>query len=212
MFGHSESLVMVQMRVEMWRNFLERVGADVAREFDEIEARCAAGEFQDELAYESAMNFPLGRLEIAARAVAYEIVAMTELELRSVAREPWLRDGRFSGPKRVDELDHVNSRALGRLKTVFDLHYSEVVRLVENHYGIDLDDLPGWKRLSVLRDAVNSFKHRASWKRPKEIDWDQPGVSMGEIRNEVSFDQISEDIDAFVRFVRTLWASVGSRK
>ena len=69
------NLVVVHMQLDMLSNFFERVTADAGQELHLIEERRLAGEFAYFEDYEHVVARPFARIEIAARAVAYELVA-----------------------------------------------------------------------------------------------------------------------------------------
>jgi hypothetical protein len=199
MFTLQRSLLEVWEDIRMIRDFADHVSADVAAEFDSIEARRLNGEIATYLDLEFAENFPVARLEIGARAIAYEVTALAEQQLRAAAEKPWMQADNRKGPKRPQELPLAS---FGQLKTVADLRYGDVLELVEKHYGIAVVDLPGWTTLAKLRDRVNSFKHRGGWKRPREVDWVHTKLSVEDLRNEIGFDQALSAIDALSAFVR----------
>jgi hypothetical protein len=201
MFTQRESLMETQVWISMIRDFAKRVEADVAAEFDDIEARRVNGQIASVLDLEWAENFPLARLEIAARAVAYEVTAVVEQQLHAAAEKPWVKADQYKGPKTALELP---PDSLGKLKTATDLRYREVLELVEQYYGISLANLPGWSVLAKLRDYINSFKHRGGWKHPREIDWLHTKLNVKDFRNEITLGQALAAIDALSSFVRAL--------
>ncbi len=194
----SEPLMMTLEWILMITNFAERVQTDVAAEFDQIETQRLNGEIREYIDLERAENFPLARLEIGARAVAYEVVAVVEQQLHAAAEGPWLQDQLSKRP------GNLPSPSITELKPVTDLPYRDVVRLVEKHHGVILADLPGWAVLSQLRAHINSFKHRAGWKHPREVDWAHAKIDPADFRNEITFEQEHAALDALYGFVRAL--------
>jgi hypothetical protein len=198
-FTQQRSLMETCEEIRMIKDFADHVSADVAAEFDSIDARCQDGQIATVLDLEAAQNYPIARLEIGARAIAYEITALVEQQLHAAAEEPWMKDERYKGPKRPRDLP---AASLGQLRTVTDLNYDKVLALVEQHYGISLADFPGWTALAELRNRVNSFKHRGGWKRPRDVDWVHAKLSVDDLRNQIGFDQALGAIDALYAFVR----------
>lgn len=126
------NLVIVHGWLDMLRNFFERVLADACEELDLIEARRLAGEFASFEDYENGVDRPFVRIEVAARAVAYELVALVEGELHDLAHEPWLMSSTHKGPKNIFQLSRANPETLAKLRMVSDLPFDEVVALKTN--------------------------------------------------------------------------------
>lgn len=169
------NLVIVQIQLDLLANFLDRVTAEAGQELDVIEERRLAGAFQSFSDYEHAVDYPVGRIRLAARAVAYELVALVESELHDLAHEPWLASSAHKGPKNILQVARVSPETLTQLRMVSDLPFDEVVKLVEARFGVSLVDIEGWKEIRQLRDAVNAFKHRRGFKHPREINWSSEG-------------------------------------
>lgn len=165
------NLVSVHTRLDMLANFFERVTVDACQELASIEDRRLAGDFASLEAYENAVDRPFARVDIAARAVAYEVVAFIEAELHRLAYEPWLKSATHKGPKNIFQLSRVNAETRTKLRMVSDLPFDEVVALVNDHFSISLADIEGWSTILELRDAVNAFKHRQGVKHPRDINW-----------------------------------------
>lgn len=206
-----QSLIEVGYRISALRNFLDRVSADAIEELEEIKGRCGSGQIADYLDYEHQTDFPFARVEIATRAVAYEVVALVEAQLQALAEAPWRRSLKSTGLKRIADIPHPNPESLATLKVVSGLPFPEIVRLVEQEYRIKMADLPGWQQLQELRDLVNSFKHRSGWKRPDQINWWQKDHDISAFKNELGFDEASSNLNAASDFLRALNGLGGGR-
>lgn len=195
------NLVIVQAQLSLLADFLDRVTAEVVQELSSIEERKLAGEFQSLDAYEHAVDYPFARIEIAARAVAYELVGLVESELHRLAHEPWLKSSMHKGPKNVQALARVNPEALTKLRMVSDLPFDQIVKLVESHFGLSFVDIEGWYEIGGLRHAVNAFKHRRGFKHPREIDWSSKNCTIPQ-RYAINRDQAAKaitDVGCFFR-------------
>lgn len=174
------NLVIVHSCLDMLSDFFDRVTADAGRELDLIEARRLAGDFASFEDYENVVERPFVRIKIAARAVAYELVALVEGELHHLAHEPWLMSSSHKEPKNILQLSRMNHETLAKLRMVSDLPFGKIVALVEDHFGIVLDDIEGWASVLELRDAVNAFKHRRGFKHPRDLNWRSKDVRFPE--------------------------------
>lgn len=161
------NLVVVGIQLDLLSNFLDRVTAEAGQELASIEDRRLAGDFPSFGDYEHVVDRPFARIQIAARAVAYELVALVEGELHQLAHEPWLASSAHKGPKNVQQLSRVNPESLAKLRMVSDLPFDEVVAFVEHRFGIALPDIQGWSAIRELRDAVNVLTKR--WSEPRLI-------------------------------------------
>lgn len=133
----------------MWFNFkLECIEVFLARAFevnDEYVKTFDRGltedpDFNEMAAYDNAGDILLGYYQIVVRAALSELNALVELEFKNLAeaivRE---RPDLYHGKRPIDR---------GRARS-----------LVERHYGLRLEDLPGYVRVDELRRIVNAYKH-----------------------------------------------------
>jgi hypothetical protein len=176
----SVNIVGLGIELEMLRQFLEHVVTEAGRELNSIEDQQLAGEFATFQDYEFAFDRPFARVAIAARSVAYELVALVEGELQHLAHEPWLASPGHKGPKNVFQLSRVNPETLTKLRMVSDLPFDEVVSLIENHSGIALVDIEGWSAVCEHRRAINAFKHRRGFKHLRDISWGSKDGTWGQ--------------------------------
>jgi hypothetical protein len=167
------SMVIMTLTLASLRNFLDHVCAEAERELASINERVRREAFEGREFDDGAFDAPLCRLEIAARAVQYELVALVETELHRSAHEPWLRSTKHRGPKTLLDLNQIGPQSLSTLKRVSDLPFGKIQNLIEGYYGLTLSSLPKWAEVAALRESVNAFKHREGFRRFREIDWAQ---------------------------------------
>ena len=201
------NLVIVEAKLQLLGNFLDHVTAEAGQELALIEDRRLAGDLPSFSDYEDAVDRPFARIQIAARAVAYELVALVEDELHQLAHEPWLASSVHRGPKSIRELSPLNTETLTDLRTVSDLKFDQVVTLVENGSRVKLRDVQGWSAIRDLRHAVNAFKHGRGFKRPRDINWSSKDSRFPQ-RYEIGQDEASEAIRNVDSFFRNLKSAI----
>ncbi|MFZ1005482.1 MAG: hypothetical protein WAN65_01515 [Candidatus Sulfotelmatobacter sp.] len=202
------SSVLVVATLQALRDFLDHVSADAGRELASIEERALAGSFSAYESYEAELGVPLVRLEIGVRAVQYELVALVEKELHTLAYGPWLSSN-HKGPKTIYDLNKINSGSLSTLKSVSDLNFNEIKKLIETHYGLTLSALPTWAKIAALREVVNSFKHRQGFLRPRDVDWANGSWTQ---RHQPSPEDAYAQIDAADAFLKELRLEISKGK
>ncbi|HSE57487.1 MAG TPA: hypothetical protein VLA99_02180 [Nitrospiraceae bacterium] len=202
------NLVTIGIQLKLLKNFLNCVSVEADRELSSIEERRLAGEFQSLGDLEQAVDYPIARIEIAARAIAYELVALVEGELHRLAHGPWLNSTVHKGPKNIQELLDVNPETLTKLGMVSDLPFDEIVKLIETSIGLNLCNVEGWNEIRVLRNAVNSLKHRRGLKHPREIDWRSKDCVVPQ-RYRISREETAEMINTVDRFFSALKGVLG---
>jgi hypothetical protein len=143
----------------MWFNFkLECIGVFLQRAFevnDEYVKTFLQGlgddpDCNEEADYEHAGDILLGYQEIVVRAALGELNALVELELTNIA-ETIVRE-RPEVWKRKARIDRGAARSL-----------------IEEYYGLRLQDLPGYARVDELRKVVNAYKHEDGLRPPSEV-------------------------------------------
>ncbi|WP_029922413.1 hypothetical protein [Nevskia soli] len=183
--------ILVSMDLLFLRDFLNHVKSDVATEWTEIEAQSERGEFEEYEDYERAMNYPLVRAEIGARAVYHELNALVESQLQALAETRWQR------------LNPSRSNDPAKWKTVADASFGQVRELIEAEYGIYLVDVEGWCHIEKLREVVNAYKHRRGNKRMSEIFKDRTAYK-GTFRYETSIDEATQLLEQVPIFLDNL--------
>src|SRR5438477_2611258 len=136
------SYVVLQIRLDAIRNFLERVKNEAESEIQAVLARNESGEFQELDDLDNALFHPIARQEIAARAVYYELNALIEHELQDSAHLPWLESDKHLGPKGLD-LINLTVEAVQSLRMIEDVPFSNITTLIESKYRIPL--MQNWR-------------------------------------------------------------------
>jgi hypothetical protein len=196
--------VILSMRLDQLRNFPDHVVADAGKEFQSIEERRLDGEFDTFGDYEHAESVPAVRVGIAARAVGQELANLVESELHELAHIPWLHSN-CKGPKNLVELGENDPETL---RMVSDLRTDQVIGLINNCYGISVEQLDGWKEAARLRQAMNDFKHRDGARHYRDINWDESPFRFPQFQ-EITEQQAYDAIENVTRFLLALDGAVG---
>jgi hypothetical protein len=146
------SLISIEIELNGVKSFLERVYRSVDSEHGILISRAQAGEFKDPDEEANAFFSPRTSERLAMRAALNEINSLVEWELFSLGVVPFSK-----------ELLKKN-----KLRLVWDLKRDDLHRLVEGHYSIKLDKLPGSKTVEEIRKTINAFKHRKGYKDPRK--------------------------------------------
>jgi hypothetical protein len=136
------SYVVLQIRLDAVRNFLQKIKAEAETEIQTVLARFEAGQFDELDDFDNGFHNPIARQEIAARAVYYELNALIEHELQISAHLPWLESDTHRGPKGLD-LNNLTVNAVESLKMIQDVPFSDITKLIESKYAITLRELEG---------------------------------------------------------------------
>jgi hypothetical protein len=203
--GESVNLVVLQGQLSLLANFLDRVSTEAGQELEAVDERNADGAFDSLESYQDALDYPLARLDIAARALAYELVALVESELHQLAHQPWLESPTHKGPKNLLELADTGTTA--KLRTVSDLAFGEIVALVESRLSLSLRSLEGWNHIEELREIVNALKHRCGYKRLREVDRNRPLSALSQ-RYQFTYAEARKAIGDVGTFFRQLKRAV----
>lgn len=165
------SYIILQIKIELLKNFLDHVIKEAKKEIDDIIRKKEAGEYNEINDFGNALYYPLQREEIAARTIYYEINALFERELRTSALKPWKESEKFKGPKTLD-FKKLTINSIRSLKMISDVPFKKILKLIENEYDIKIINLKGADTLFDIRDAVNAFKHKDSYIdfRKQEVD------------------------------------------
>jgi hypothetical protein len=146
------------------------------------------------------------RLQLALRSVYYELASMIEGAVQSAAEPAWLASSRHRGPKSFYELGPDPKKHVRRLRLVSDLHYGELVWLINQHYGMDLYALDGGAAAKEVCEVVNAFKHRRG--REDFRKREPPDLTEPPRRHELQIAAVRETIDQVGRFLKALSAVV----
>lgn len=197
--------ISIDIELEAIKNFLSKTLEAVDSEKADICEREEAGEFHDGLDdFSNAMFLPLEHEAIAIRAVLYEINALVEWELGSLAVDSYRESPRHATKPKF--LCDVPIGEASSVKLVYDLPIGELYRLIEQYYQIKLSDIPGFAEVHRVRQAVNAFKHRKSFKDHRKDLGSKPLE-----RFEPTRANAYEAIDGARSFLRALWKQSLSR-
>lgn len=153
--------IVLQIRLESIRNFLEHVENETASEIQTALTKYEAGEYQDLDEFDNALYHPISRQDIATRAVYYELNALIEHEVQLSAHLAWLESDKHRGPKALD-LNDLFPESVQSLRVIADLPFVEIAKLVKHKYGIELSELEG---------GEGFFKDAATRKRIQTPAW-----------------------------------------
>jgi len=195
----SQIPILVHMQLHFLRDFLEHIEKGVAVEWASLGKRAENGEFEDYGDYERAMDYPLFRMDFGARAVYYELNALLESELQSLAAPIWHSRRPQATLKQ------------SKLRTIHDLSVGEVVELLESKYGIERNNFPGWDAYEELRRRVNAFKHRRGMRRFEDMK-NNPDTGGIEIRYKATFDEARNFLSDIKTLLDNLYALAESKK
>lgn len=194
--------IILEIRLNAVKNFLGHALQESGMEVEQVVRHYEEGNFDELDDYYNALSYPLGRQEIAIRAVFYEITALIEHELQNSAQQPWLLSDKCK--KKLEKLQ--KSVELSDLKIISqrivsnNCSFGEIRTLIERHYGIKINELPGNKLLWDIKDIINSSKHRLGHKDLKKHELSRfPDYHKFEV--ETAYDGIEQ---ARI-FIKALW-------
>ena len=154
-----KSYIILDIELDRIKNFFNHVIEESDREIIEIIRDYENSKIEHFDDYNNALFFPLGRQEIAIRAVLYEITAYVEHELQDAASNPWFASRKHKGPKSLVDLPHITPQSVSKMKSHTDLNFGQIKLLIEDYYKFKIDALPGAKLILEIRNMVNAFKH-----------------------------------------------------
>ena len=192
--------VILDIELNAIKAFLDRVITSVDEEISHVFQMREDGEFTDFDELDNALFIPLESEAIAIRATLYELNALVEWELQHLAIEPYKYASRYAGKPKF-----IGDAPPNRLKLVSDLSRGEIRQLIENHYKVDFDELPGSSEVDRVRRAVNAFKHRKGFKDFRRDCW-----SHFPERFELNRDEAYRAIEATRKFLGALWKHISS--
>lgn len=172
------------------KNFLDRNIKLVDEELSDIFKREEAGEFCHYLEeFENECYIPLECERIAIRAVFNEVNALIEWVLYCFSVLP---KEKYTKNKRI--------------KLVYDMPISQVCSSIEQRHNIKLDTLLGFKRLKIMREKINAFKHRKGFKDFRKNEEFKKGkrVNITE-RYELNRKDAYQVIEDAKIFIKAFW-------
>jgi hypothetical protein len=146
------SLISIDIELNEVKSFLERVYRSVDSEYGDLISRAQAGEFKDHDEEANAFFSPRTSEGLAMRAALIEINTLVEWEVFGLAAVPFSKQ-----PSKKN-----------KLRLVWDLKRDDLHKLIEDHFSIKLDRLPGSKEVDEIRKTINAFKHRKGYKDPRK--------------------------------------------
>jgi hypothetical protein len=184
------SYIIIIQEIETIKNFLDRSIKAVDEELSDIVKRKEAGEFCHYLEeFENECYVPLECERIAIRAVFNEVNALIE----------WILCGFADLPKE-------NYSKNKRIKLVYDMKFSQVCISIEQKYNIKLDILPGFKRLKIMREKINAFKHRKGFKDFRKNEEFKKGKTVNVLeRYELNRKEAYQTIEDAKIFIKAFW-------
>lgn len=184
------SYIIIIEELKTIERFLDRNIRLVDEELSDIFKREEAGEFCHYLEeFENECYAPLGCERIAIRAVFNEVNALIE----------WILCGFANLPKE-------NYSKNKRIKLVYDMKFSQVCISIEQKYNIKLDILPGFKRLKIMREKINAFKHRKGFKDFRKNEEFKKGKTVNVLeRYELNRKEAYQTIEDAKIFIKAFW-------
>jgi hypothetical protein len=182
----------VAVKLDLLNNFLEHVESDIAKELQEIKDKNQRGEFETFDDYESARDYPIFRERFGARAVCYELHALTEGVLRNLAAKEWHKELGIQQPPSL------------KPKTIYDLQIGQVIKMIETRFDIKMSEVEGWSDFDRLRKMVNAFKHRSGGRRIEDMLPD-PETGFLEFQWEATLEEARLLLQSIPRFLQALY-------
>ena len=157
--------ITLEIRLSTIKHFLDHVLQETGKEIEQVVRQYEEGDFAGLDDYDNALFYPSERQEIAIRTVFYEITALVEHELQNSAQQPWLLSDNYKKElKKLQKSVELSDSKIISLGIVSNRSFRDIPPLIEKHYDIKIDELPGAKLLWDIRDIVNSSKHRLGHK------------------------------------------------
>ena len=200
------SYIVLDIELSAIKNFLDHVIQESGMEIDEVVQQYEEGGFSELDDYGNALFNPISRQEIAIRAVLYEITALVEHELQMSAHPAWLLSEKPKGPKTLVELS--NWGEIGSLRMVSDERFPRIRELIEQHYQIRIDELPGAEVILGIRETVNAFKHTRGLKDFRKLNPTPAKLSIINFYRP-KLEAAYNAIEQARMFIRALWKATG---
>lgn len=181
------SLISFNIELSAIRSFLKAVTTATDAEYSKIKAMSEAGEFSHYDDEANAYFVPEMWEKIAIRAALGELNALVEWELMNIA----------SGLS----TSKCSKKQKGRLRFGFDLKMDEIIERIENYYKIEIKNIAGYEDIKIIRDKVNSFKHRKGFKHP----YKDACKVIGE-RFDLTREEAFQSIDSVRIFLKDIWS------
>lgn len=194
--------ISLDIEIQAIKDFLTKTLEAVDVESKTICKQEEAGQFTSVDGFSNALFFPLEREAIAIRAVFYELNALVEWELQSVASVAYQHSTKFKHPKSFADISSLDEVA--HVKLVYELQFGKICELIEDYYKISLSRLSGFEQVQFVRQSVNAFKHRKGFKNLRR-DKDAKLLEQFKLNRE----DACQAIESSRAFLRALWQAVG---
>jgi hypothetical protein len=147
----------LNLELAVIKDFLDYSLKAIDNQYSEIFKKDDEGIYTGIDDFPNAMYSPMEQETIVIRAVMYELNAVAEWNIQNIA---W-----SVTPKN-------NSETIISEKTMEpilpqDLVYGDARKIIEKHFNFQFSELPNYTEFQLLRDNVNSFKHRKGYKKFK---------------------------------------------
>lgn len=194
--------ISLDIEIQAIKGFLTKTLEAVDVESKTICKQEEAGQFTGIDDFSNALFAPLEREAIAIRAVFYELNALVEWELQSVASVAYQDSTKFKPPKSFTDISSLDE--VSRVKLVYDLKFDKICELMEDYYKISLSQLSGFEQFQFVRQSVNAFKHRKGF---KDFRRDKGAELLEQFR--LNRENAYQAIESSRAFLRALWQAVG---
>lgn len=181
------SLISLDIELDAIRSFLKKVISAADSEYSRLKTLSDVSEvqrFDDET---NAYFYPEMWEKIAIRATLGELNALVEWELSGLAIKPFFEKKEAAHKKEL-------------FKPAYDLSMDMIIKFIENHYNIELNDFKDYRQINLIRNKVNSFKHRKGFKDPRRDDCGKIGE-----KHDINREEALKDIDSVRSFLKELW-------
>jgi hypothetical protein len=185
------TLISLNIELGAIYSFLKTVTVAADAEYSKIKKMSEEGEFFHYDDEANALFVPQMWELIAIRATLGELNSLVEWELQYLASGVYLRD---------------NKKQKQRLRFGFDLKIKQLIEQIENYYKIKVEDIACYKEVQIIRDKVNSFKHKKGFKHPYKGDCKVIGE-----RFELSRKEAFQSIDSVRTFLKDIWSRTKSK-
>lgn len=171
------------------KSFYDRVNKSIGDDLTKIEELNESGEYPEYEDYESAWDTPVYHLELVRKLTYIELNIYIEDQLKGIATQPWNNSG-----KNKPLFDYLYESKniledIKKYKDVNDLQVSQIIKLIEEYYKIDLSSFPKYELICEVRELANSYKHNRGYKQFKKIkDLNQNIIQLFELDEEKLFD------------------------
>lgn len=179
-------IIVLDIELGAIRSFLEMVFESVSAKYDEIYEKSESEEYEHDDDQANALFYPTMWGDIAIKSTLGELNALFESELHNLAVS--------ARSKEKESFEEKNK------KLISDLPLNKIIKIIEDFYKIDLQQIEFYDEIRNIRNDVNSFKHRKGFKHPFK-DQCKKFPEWVELDKEKTFSRIN----IFRQFMINLW-------